>query len=196
MVSPSRRMESCKSGFSLCPSFLLGTGRNKSPGDAAEGINNVSSLPSQGSPAKHFALSKAQTLMLCSWKKANKACATQQQPLHNCVIKYLQGWFVSMLLKHQYVCVWFLTRGRIWNMKIWSFGDFHIWRYEKDGRKWPLPLHTRTSNAVPGHVEALHTTPLRPHQGHELQPLNLTWENNWSSQRSSPFRLHFCQFST
>ena len=63
-------------------------------------------------------------------------------------------------------------------MKIWSFGDFHIWRYQQDRRKPPLSLHTRTSDALPGHVEVLPATPLRPHQGHELQPLNLTWENN------------------
>lgn len=111
---------------------------------------------------------------LCSWKKANAACVTQQQPLHNCVVKYLQGWFVSTLLKHKYVSDWFITAGSIWNMKIQSFGDFHIWRYQKDGRKSPLSLHTRSSDALPGRVEALPATPLRCHQGHQLQPLNLT----------------------
>lgn len=39
IFSPPRRMENCKSGFSLCPAFLLCTRRRKSPGDAAEWIN-------------------------------------------------------------------------------------------------------------------------------------------------------------
>lgn len=63
-------------------------------------------------------------------------------------------------------------------MKIWRFGGFHIRTYQKDGRKSLLSLHVRTSDAVPGHIEDLPTTPLRPHQGHELEPLNLTWENS------------------
>lgn len=71
--------------------------------------------------------------LLCSWKKANAACVTQQQPLHNCVVKYLRGCFVSTLLKHEYVSVWFLTTGRIWNMKIWSFGDFS---YLEISKRW------------------------------------------------------------
>jgi len=133
---------------------------------------------------------------LCAWKKANAARVTQQQPLHNCVVKHVRGWFISTLLKQEYVSVWFSTTGRIRNMEIWSFGDFHIWRYQKDGRKSPLSLHTRTSSALPGHVEALPATPLRPHQGHELQPLNLTWENSRSSRRSSAFRRHFFRYST
>lgn len=104
IVFPSRRRERCKSGFSLHPAFLVGTGSSKSPGDAAEWINSVSSLLPRALQ-RNFALSKAQSLTLRSWKKVNAARATQQQPVHKHVVKYLQGLFISTLLKHKYVFV-------------------------------------------------------------------------------------------
>lgn len=52
-------------------------------------------------------------------------------------------------------------------MKIWSFGDFCIWRYQKDGRKSPPSLNT--SSALPGHVEALPTAPLGPQVEKQLK---------------------------